>query len=212
MEHRLHQMANTRQAHRPTTACRSHYPNPNQQHPRRTPSQTPHQTNPRSPTHTRNRPLLQNTVRTPTSIESHFSTYKRQLNYDRLRTKDKHSLMFNWLADDLFQINTALVAHRKRTGKDVSRWYGNHFPNARAGPMEEAALTPQHCPSHQTTAAPNTQNPEPSPNLALITTHPLKTPSNHHPRNTPPPTAHPNYHKHRNHNGFAPIFAPPPPL
>ena len=72
-------------------------------------------------------------------IESHCSTYKRQLNYDRLRTKDKHSLMFNWLAHDLFQINTALVAHHKRTGKDVSRWYGNHFSNARAGPIEKAA-------------------------------------------------------------------------
>ena len=72
-------------------------------------------------------------------IESHFSTYKRQLNYDRLRTVDKSSFMFNWLAHDLFQINTALVAHHKRTGKDISRWYGNHFPNTRAGPLEKAA-------------------------------------------------------------------------
>ena len=71
--------------------------------------------------------------------------------------------MFNWLARDLFQINTALVAHHKRTGKDISRWYGNHFPNARIGPIEKAARTPHHCPSHQTTAAQMPKTPEPSP-------------------------------------------------
>ena len=54
-------------------------------------------------------------------IESHFSTYKRQLNYN------------------LFQINTALVAHHKRTGKDISRWFGSHFPDTRAGPLEQVA-------------------------------------------------------------------------
>ena len=71
-------------------------------------------------------------------IESHFSTYKRQLNYDRLRTVDKYGLI-NWVAYDLFQINTALVAHHKRTGKDISRWFGNHFPDTRAGPLEQVA-------------------------------------------------------------------------
>ncbi|MCY4651120.1 MAG: hypothetical protein OXC98_12240 [bacterium] len=72
-------------------------------------------------------------------IESYFSTYKRQLDYDRLRTQDKPSLQINWIAYCLYQTNTALVAHHVRTGKDMTRWYGNHFPNTRAGPIEEAA-------------------------------------------------------------------------
>ena len=72
-------------------------------------------------------------------IESNFSTYKRQLDYDRLRTRDKTGLRLNWIAYSLFQANTALVAHHVRTGKDITRWYGHHFPNARAGPIEKAA-------------------------------------------------------------------------
>ena len=72
-------------------------------------------------------------------IESNFSTYKRQLDFDRLRTRDKTSLQLNWIAYSLFQVNTALVAHHVRTCKDMTRWYGNHFPNARAGPLEKAA-------------------------------------------------------------------------
>ena len=72
-------------------------------------------------------------------IESHFSTYKRQLDYDRLRTQDKNSLKLNWITYCLYQTNTALVAHHARTGKDMTRWHGNHFPNARAGPLEKAA-------------------------------------------------------------------------
>ena len=72
-------------------------------------------------------------------IESHFSTYKRQLDYDRLRTQNKNSLKLNWIAYSLYQTNTALVAHHARTGKDMTRWHGNHFPNARAGPLEKAA-------------------------------------------------------------------------
>lgn len=72
-------------------------------------------------------------------IESNFSTYKRQLDYDRLRTRDKPSLRLNWIAYSLYQTNTALVAHHARTAKDMTRWYGQHFPNARAGPIEKAA-------------------------------------------------------------------------
>ena len=72
-------------------------------------------------------------------IESLFSSFKRQLDYDRLRTQDKTSLKLNWIAYCLYQTNTALVAHHARTGKDMTRWYGDHFPNARAGPLEKAA-------------------------------------------------------------------------
>ena len=79
------------------------------------------------------------TPRNQGTIKSNFSTYKRQLDYDRLRTRDKTGLRLNWIAYSLFQANTALVAHHVRTGKDMTRWYGHHFPNARAGPIEKAA-------------------------------------------------------------------------
>ena len=49
-----------------TAPCRSHHQDPNQQHTKWAQNQTAHPTNPRTATHTRNRPLLQETVRTPT--------------------------------------------------------------------------------------------------------------------------------------------------
>ena len=58
--------------------------------------------------------------------ESTNSQFKAPLPHGRARTKGRHRLQLNLLAFQMATLNTALIAHRKRTGADITEWYDNH--------------------------------------------------------------------------------------
>ena len=71
--------------------------------------------------------------------ESTNSQAKSLLPHGRVRTVGQDRVLLNLLAFQIVTLDTALVAHHNRTGKDISDWYGNHRPNTRAGPVQLAA-------------------------------------------------------------------------
>ncbi len=59
-------------------------------------------------------------------IESANSVFKSELRNGRCRAVGKHRNRFMLLMFQLRSIITALIAHHKRTGSDIQRWFGNH--------------------------------------------------------------------------------------
>ena len=115
--------------------------------PPRTPSQTTHPTNPRPAARTRNRPRLQPAVRTParhrialqylqTTTQLRPAPHRRQIQFHVQLARPRP-----------FPNHTALVAHHKRTGKDISRWYGNHFPTPEPDPSKKPPEHPKTTPA-----------------------------------------------------------------
>ena len=71
--------------------------------------------------------------------ESTFSTLKTPMLHRRARSITARRVNLDLLAFQTKETVTALIAHHKRTGADVSKWFGQRSPLPRDGPLQLAA-------------------------------------------------------------------------
>ena len=73
------------------------------------------------------------------TAENDFSTAKKDLLNRRARSETARRVDLDLIAHQTNEILTGLLFHHRRTGADVSRWFGKHNPLPRDGPLLQAA-------------------------------------------------------------------------